>query len=282
MTTFTKTELIAISILVVENKNSAKLQKSSSLSYMESINLGNKIDTMIEEMSQVEWLESQKRNYDIEFDYGTQEMVIQDNINDIEYRIDSSLVDDGKIVPYYIENAENYADELERIMIPEARSESDRELMREDLETLRNTEEEYVFGNYGSNGFITKEDDIEEFNRVCLEIIESYKEYIQNELKFDKIKYDSYLDTINKIMIEENLEQLPNIPSLIYLQKLNKDILCVDKRDTDNIKLYWGKDCMYEEVISVDLEDILDSSNYLNILAKEEIKKFIGENYENK
>ena len=43
MTTFTKTELIAISILVVENKNSAKLQKSSSLSYMESINLGNKM-----------------------------------------------------------------------------------------------------------------------------------------------------------------------------------------------------------------------------------------------
>lgn len=133
MTTFTKEELIAISILVVENKNSAKLQKSSNLSYMESINLGNKIDTMIESMKQAEWLESQKRNYDIEFDYETQEMVIQDNLNDIEYRIDSNLVDDGKIVPYYIENAENYADELERIMIPEARSESDRELMREDL-----------------------------------------------------------------------------------------------------------------------------------------------------
>lgn len=282
MTTFTKNELIAISILVVENKNSAKLQKSSNLSYMESINLGNKIDTMIEEMRQAEYLKSQKRNYDIEFDYDTQEMIIQDNINDIEYRINSNLVDDEKIAQYYIVNVENEADELERILIPEARSESDRELMREDLETLQNSDDEYVFGNYGTNGFITKEDDIEAFNKVCLEIIESYREYIQNELKFDKIKYNCYLDAINKIMIEENLEQLPNIPSLIYLQELNKEILCIDKRDAENIKLYWGKDCMYDEVILEDLEDILDSSNYLNILAKEEIKKFIGVNHENK
>lgn len=183
MTTFTKEELIAISILVVENKNSAKLQKSSNLSYMESINLGNKIDTMIDDMKKAEWLESQKRNYDIKFDYETQEMVIQDNINDIEYRIDRNLVDDQIIPPYYIENAEDYADELERIMIPQARTESDRELMREDLETLRNTDEEYVFGNDGTNGFITKEEDIEEFNRICQEIIDSYTSYKNGESK---------------------------------------------------------------------------------------------------
>lgn len=30
--------------------------------------------------------------------------------------------------------------------------------MREDLETLQNSDDEYVFGNYGTNGFITKED----------------------------------------------------------------------------------------------------------------------------
>ena len=176
-TTFTKEELIAITILVVENKNSAKLQKSSNLSYMESINLGNKIDKMLEEIKQAEWQESQKSNYDIEFDYDTQEMVIQDNLNSIEYRIDNKLIDDGLIAPYYVVNRENEADELERIMIPEARTESDRELMREDLETLQNSDEEYVFGNYGTNGFITKEEDIEEFNRVCLEIIESYTSY---------------------------------------------------------------------------------------------------------
>lgn len=182
-TTFTKDELIAITILVVENKNSAKLQKSSNLSYMESINLGNKIDKMLEEIKQAEWQESQKGIYDIEFDYGTQEIIIIDNINNNEYRIDSNLVDDGLIAPYYIVNRENEASELERIMIPEARTESDRELMREDLETLQNSEEEYVFGNYGTNGFITKEEDIEEFNRVCRELIESFTSYQNGESK---------------------------------------------------------------------------------------------------
>ena len=182
MTTFTKEELIAITILVVENKNSAKLQKSSNLSYMESINLGNKIDKMLEEIKQAEWQESQKCNYDIEFDYDTQEMVIQDNLNGIEYRIDNNLVDNGLIAPYYVVNRENEADELERIMIPEARTESDRELMREDLETLQNSDDEYVFGNYGTNGFITKEN-IEEFNKVCQEIIDSYTSYKNGESK---------------------------------------------------------------------------------------------------
>ena len=68
-------------------------------------------------------------------------------------------------------------------MIPEARTESDRELMREDLETLQNSDEEYVFGNYGTNGFITKEEDIEEFNRVCQELIESFTSYKNGESK---------------------------------------------------------------------------------------------------
>lgn len=186
----TKQELIALRILVGKNRDSAKLQKDTKMSYIESINFGNKLDRMIEEKEREEWSEKQKDNYDISYDYDSQEMVIQDNINDIEYRIDSNLVDDQIIAPYYIENAEDYADELERIMIPQARTESDRELMREDLETLRNTDEEYVFGNYGTNGFITKEEDIEEFNRVCQEIIESYQELCYSVKVFD-IKWDT-------------------------------------------------------------------------------------------
>lgn len=177
MTTLTKNEAQGLIALVAANRDSEKLQKSSSLGYFDSINLIAKIEEILKEIEKKEWLEKQKDLYDISFDYDTQEMVIQDNINDIEYRINNNLVDDGEIAQFYIVDAENEADELERIMIPEARSESERELMREDLETLRNTDDEYVFGNYGTNGFITKEDDIEEFNRVCLEIIETYKEY---------------------------------------------------------------------------------------------------------
>jgi hypothetical protein len=39
MTTFTKEELIGLKNLVVENRDSAKLQKISGFSYIESINL---------------------------------------------------------------------------------------------------------------------------------------------------------------------------------------------------------------------------------------------------
>ncbi|MFX4241082.1 hypothetical protein ACOL3H_11910 [Aliarcobacter butzleri] len=190
MTTFTKNELLGICALVTENRDSAKLQRISKISYTESINLRTKILEMLDNMDKQKWLEKQKDNYDISYDYDSQKMVIQDNINDIEYRIDSNLVDNQIIVPYYIENAEDYADELERIMIPQARSESDKELMREDLETLRNTDEEYVFGNYGTNGFITKESDIEEFNKICREMIESYQELCYSVKVFD-IKWDT-------------------------------------------------------------------------------------------
>jgi hypothetical protein len=174
-TTLTKNELLGLTALVTENRDSAKLQKISEISYTESINLRAKLLEMIDSIDKAEWIEKQKDLYDISFDYDTQEMVINDNQNDVEYRIHRDLVDNNKVAQYHIVNAEDYADEIERIMIPEARTEWERELMREDLETLRNCEDEYAFGNYGTNGFITKQSDIEEFNRICLELIEDYQ-----------------------------------------------------------------------------------------------------------
>jgi hypothetical protein len=77
----------------------------------------------------------------------------------------------------------------------------------------------------------------------------------------------------DKELMREDLEELPNDPSLIYLQELNKEILCVDKRDTKNISLYWGKDNMYDEVVLEDLDSIIGGPDYLEMLAKESIKK---------
>lgn len=176
MTTLTKNELLGLSALVTENRDSAKLQKISSIDYIDSINLRAKLLEMIEEIERKEWQEKQKDLYDISFDYDTQEMVIYDNQNDVEYRIPSHLVDSGKIAQYYIVDAENEADELESYMIPEAKSEYDKALMREDLETLKNCQDEFAFGYYGTNGFVTKESNIEEFNKICLELIEDYKQ----------------------------------------------------------------------------------------------------------
>lgn len=196
MTTLTKNELLGLTALVVENRDSAKLQKISDIGYIDSINLKAKLLDMISDIEKSEWAEKQKDVYDISYDYNSQEMVIKDNRNDVEYRIHRDLVDNDLVAQYHIVNAESEADEIERIMIPEARSESDRELMREDLETLRECEDEYAFGNYGTNGFVTKESDIEEFNKICLEIIESYQELCYS-VKVTDIKWDFDSDDEN-------------------------------------------------------------------------------------
>ena len=176
MTTFAKNEILGLIALVEKNRDSARLQKISNISYLDSINLKVKLSEMIEDLEEQEWLKNERRLYYISFDYDTQEMVIIDNQNDVEYKIPSHLVDEGKIAQYYIVDAENEADELEDYMIPEAKSSYDKELMREDLQTLRNCQDEFAFGYYGTNGFVTKESNIEEFNKICLELIESYKQ----------------------------------------------------------------------------------------------------------
>ena len=206
MTTLTKNELLGLTALVTENRDSAKLQKISDIGYIDSINLKAKLLEMISDIEKSEWAEKQKDIYDISYDYNSQEMVIKDNRNDVEYRIHRDLVDNKKVAQYNIEDAANYADELERIMIPEARSESDRELMREDLETLRECEDEFAIGYYGTNGFVTKQSDIEEFNKICLEIIESYQELCYSvtvsDIKwdFEDENYEDYDGPANEIV----------------------------------------------------------------------------------
>lgn len=182
MTTFTKEELLGLQALIIENKNSSELQETSNLGNDNSINLEAKIDEALSDLEKKELLEKQLNNYEISFDYNTQEMVIIDNSNDITYRIKHDLLDEDIIAPYWIANRESERDALESYIIPEARSDNDKELMRIDLETLSNAKDEFVFGNYGTNGFITK-DEIECFNNVCLELIESYQEYIKNKNK---------------------------------------------------------------------------------------------------
>jgi len=189
MTTLTKKELLGLTALVTENRDSAKLQELSEIGYIASINLRAKLLGMIESIEKVEWQEKQKELYSISFDYDSQEMVINDNQNDVEYRIHSDLVDNDKVAAYTIVNVESEADALESYIIPEARSENDKFLMREDLETLRNCEDEFAFGNYGTNGFITKDEDIEEFNKVCLELITSYQELCYS-VNVTDIKWD--------------------------------------------------------------------------------------------
>jgi hypothetical protein len=222
MTTLTKNELLGLTALVVENRDSAKLQKISDIGYIDSINLKAKLLDMISDIEKSEWAEKQKDLYDISFDSDAEEMVINDNLNSVEYRIHRDLVDSNKVAQYYIEDADDYADELERTIIPQARTEWEKELMREDLETLRNCEDEYAFGNYGTNGFITKQSDIEEFNKICLEIIESYQELCYS-VKATDIKWDFGNDEVT-LATEKHYWILPTDLEAKTLEEAKEEI----------------------------------------------------------
>ncbi len=173
-TTFTNTELEAIRILVVKTRNSVALQKKTGLGLVEIADIVEKIDTLLREMPTSILEESEKDIYDISYEDDV--MVITDTKNDIEYRIESDLVHDGKVAGYLIEDRDEAISNIES-WLSESKSESDKYLMREDLEYLRESREDYVFTNYGTNGFIAKDVDMKEFNKVCQELIESYTSY---------------------------------------------------------------------------------------------------------
>jgi len=177
MTAFTRKELLELMRLIMENLDSINT---------DPYNLLSKIQDIMGDMHRKERLEYQKGFYDISFNYLSYEMAIKDNINNIEYKIDRELVDQGKIAPYIIINVANKIEELEEVIIPEIRNKSEKLFIREDLQTLLNSKDKYAFSNYYTNGYITKEDPIK-FNKICLELIESFEKYIKGNLVQEEI-----------------------------------------------------------------------------------------------
>lgn len=174
MTTFTNTELEAIRTLVIKTRSSIPLQKKTGLDLLGIEKIVEKLDNLIKESPSLQPSKSNKNIFDISTDYDS--MIIRDTENDIEYKIEIDLVDNGKVIGYLINDRNEAINDIET-WIGESNSESDKYLMRVDLEYLRESNEEYVFANYGTNGFIAKDVDANEFNKVCLELIESFVSY---------------------------------------------------------------------------------------------------------
>lgn len=170
MAIFTNNELNSLRGLVVHARGSIVLQKKFGIGYVEAESIVAKIDTLLRETKPLPLNEFEKDIYDISYD---DVMIIKDTQNNIEYRIDSDLVHSGKIAGYLIEDRDEAINNIES-WLSESKSESDKYLMREDLEYLRESSEDYVFTYYGTNGFIAKDVDMPEFNKVCQELIESF------------------------------------------------------------------------------------------------------------
>ena len=180
MTTFTNTELEAMRLLVVKTRNSIALQKKTGLGLVQIEQIVEKIDTLLRETTSLPLDESEKDIYDILLD--DEVMIITDTQNEIDYEIDMDLVHNGKIVGYLMEDRDDAISDIES-WIGESNSESDKYMMIEDLEYLRESSQDYVFKNYGTNGFIAKDVDMKEFNKVCQELIESFTSYQNGESK---------------------------------------------------------------------------------------------------
>lgn len=164
--TFTKEELKAIQILVM-NTDDTQIYANSGLSYTEVTALKKKLAKMVEP-------KDTGNEFNISYDYnGAQFLVVEDVKNNKTHNIPVGLLYDGKIAKYLIVDREQEIDILEQ-MIAECASQSDKKSMRKDLDTLKNSTEKFVLGKYGTNGFITKDGGIDEFNEACKELIQSY------------------------------------------------------------------------------------------------------------
>lgn len=74
---------------------------------------------------------------------------------------------------YYIQERDQYIDDLIQL-ISEIKSESKKFLMKEDLKTLMNLEDNFIFLSDSTNEFISKTDDKEEYNNLCEEFIKIF------------------------------------------------------------------------------------------------------------
>ncbi len=117
--------------------------------------------------------------YEIEYDSdGEHQLVIN------RQRIDVDLVHE-EIVAYTVADREERISDL-RMWISEAqddpRRQNDVPLMQEDLDTLLESDSEWVLEAYGTNGFVAPDSDPKEFNRICDQMIADARDYYQDQV----------------------------------------------------------------------------------------------------
>ena len=110
MTTFSKEELEAMRLLVVRTRTNINLQKKTGLDLVKSMELVKKIDILLRDLPSIKLDEEEKDIYDISYD---DVMIITDTQNEIEYRINSDLVHNGKVAGYLIEDRQDTISNIE-------------------------------------------------------------------------------------------------------------------------------------------------------------------------
>lgn len=159
--------------LILRALKGSKASKDESKKYLfESIS--EKIANEMKALKVEEEISAARFHYEISFDYKTQDLVILNRREDVETRISNSVIQEEKIPSLYtIVDREDEKENIEKF-IAEAESEADKYLMREDLNYLNKSRSEYVFGYYGTSGFIAEDLETLSFNKICEDMINEY------------------------------------------------------------------------------------------------------------
>ena len=117
---------------------------------------------------------------------------------------------------FRISHRDSCISDLERF-ICETESDSDRELMREDLAYLNKSNEEFLFERISTNGFIAKDIDEDKFNKICRNyiIIQKFNvnAIVNNWTKacYHYSSFESYLEDVYGLSEDEYIYLLNNV-----------------------------------------------------------------------
>lgn len=179
MTIFKIEELLNLKIVLAEYINYTRLSRNHNIANSELTALYHKITQGINYFDfkkDIADMYSVKRKDDM--------TIITDNTKNEIHCIYDNLVSEGYVAPYQAENRKKAILKIKTWIIDDSET-MNKALMIEDLRILENTQDDYILSKYETNGFITKENPVE-FNKICTEIIETYKEYV-NKKKMENL-----------------------------------------------------------------------------------------------
>ena len=154
---FTETELLQFKRLVMKARDSRELQDFAEISYLETINLNNKL-TDILEGKQVDCAD---------YRIGNKTYVL---VNGVEVIIPENFDFEEAELGYRIEERKELIDNLISWIAEANDRPADQQMMKDDLEYLMGLEDDCVFSSYTTNEYIACSDNRERFIQIAEEL----------------------------------------------------------------------------------------------------------------
>jgi hypothetical protein len=151
----------------------SKEQKSGLLQLISFV-IGNRTNSEATDLSYMELLDlknvlQQDEEPEKEYNFILKEDGIQFNLSSDRFVKLNEKIRNEELHEYSIIHRESFIDELYR-WIGEAKDGVNREMMKNDLDMLKEWEDVYIFTSNSTNSYIGK--DCSEFNKTCEELVE--------------------------------------------------------------------------------------------------------------